>query len=159
VAVAVGDGLSMRGMGGMNVWADTSAATQKPDKAQGNRDAVGLMMTLRSCNGWWCDMALKVKRPTVVVVLVEERRAVLFTVMECGSSSGSGSLMSFITNIDDFHGCAVVVIKLDPISLTYALVSWMLQTIANRSFMLFIQSKTLMRDHFTDVVQGNFIAK
>jgi hypothetical protein len=38
-------------------------------------------------------------------------------------------------------------------------VSWILQTIANQSFMLFIQSKTLMREHFTDVVQGNFIAK
>jgi hypothetical protein len=63
-------------------------------------------------------MALKVKRPTVIVVLVEEQRAVLFTVMECGSNSGSGSLMSFIINIDDFHGRAVVVIKLDPISLT-----------------------------------------
>ena len=52
MAVAVGDGLSMRGMGGMNVWADTSTATQKPDKALGQRDAVRLMMALRSCSGW-----------------------------------------------------------------------------------------------------------
>jgi hypothetical protein len=50
VVVAVGDGLSMRGMGGMNVWADTNAATQKPDKALGKRDAIGLVMALRSCS-------------------------------------------------------------------------------------------------------------
>jgi hypothetical protein len=52
VAVAVGDSVSMRGMGGMNVWADTSAVTQKPDEALGERDAIGLVMALRSCSGW-----------------------------------------------------------------------------------------------------------
>jgi hypothetical protein len=47
---------------------------------------------------------LSVKRRAVVIV-VEERRNVLSTVIEGGSNIGSATLMSIIVNIDDFHGC------------------------------------------------------